>query len=190
MCYVRLPSSFQSLPAPTPSSKTNTPYQDRFTTNFFLSDGSTGTLVNGDYRGPSNSYANLINGTYTSGSTNGNIYNGDNPAPDTAALPIPTPYTAAGVGSAIPLTALGGGATYTTTITGTTVLATTMAATTEASTTIAATTLQGTTVQGSTIVVTNAAATSSSSTGAAAAALPTGMVAGAAGAFVAALAVL
>jgi len=95
---------------------------DPFTTNFFLPDASYGTVSTGAYTSPSGSKANLETGNYTlaSGQT-GNIYS-SNPAeiPNTSTLPIPTPFTASGVGSAIPASALGGvTVTYTTTVSST-----------------------------------------------------------------------
>lgn len=83
--------------------------QDMFTTNFYLTDGSFGSLFNGSYQTPAGDEANLISGEYkkATGET-GNIYDLD-PAdkPDTSDLPIPTPFTSSGVGSAIPGSMLG-----------------------------------------------------------------------------------
>ncbi|KAL8783810.1 MAG: hypothetical protein Q9213_004356 [Squamulea squamosa] len=92
---------------------------------FFLEPrSSTGQIVSGAYSPASGGQANLINGDYTlADGTKGNIYGSeDSPSkPDTAALPIPTQYTASGSDSAIAATALGQVATITTTIPGTTV---------------------------------------------------------------------
>ncbi|KAL8855617.1 MAG: hypothetical protein Q9178_007766 [Gyalolechia marmorata] len=96
---------------------------DNYTTNYFLPGGSTGQIVSGSYTSATGQ-ANLIDGDYTlADGTQGNIYGSeDSPSkPDTAALPIPTQYTASGSGSAIAATALGQVATITTTIPGTTV---------------------------------------------------------------------
>lgn len=85
--------------------------KDNFTTNFMLLDGSYGTLYNGNYRASDGAVANFLNGSYTSGSASGNIYGASAP-PNTASLPIPTPYTSKGIGSAIAMTALEGALTY------------------------------------------------------------------------------
>jgi hypothetical protein len=83
--------------------------QDKFTTNFYLTDGSFGSLSNGSYQTPLGDEANLISGEYrkADGET-GNIYDLD-PAdrPDVSDLLIPTPFTSLGVGSAIPGSMLG-----------------------------------------------------------------------------------
>ncbi|KAL8901590.1 MAG: hypothetical protein Q9192_000472 [Flavoplaca navasiana] len=84
---------------------------------------STGQIVSGDYSS-STGQANLIDGDFTlTDGTTGNIYGSeDSPSkPDTAALPIPTQYTAEGSGTVLAATALGQVATITTTIPGTTV---------------------------------------------------------------------
>ncbi|KAL8863863.1 MAG: hypothetical protein Q9198_010279, partial [Flavoplaca austrocitrina] len=97
--------------------------QDNYTTNYFLPGGSTGQIVSGDYSS-SAGQANLIDGDFTlTDGTTGNIYGSeDSPSkPDTAALPIPTQYTAEGSGTVLAATALGQVATITTTIPGTTV---------------------------------------------------------------------
>jgi len=99
---------------------------DRFTTNFVLADGSSGTLDSGSLSIKGGPQVNLFNGSYAGG----NIY-GTSP-PNTATLPIPTPYTSSGVGSAIPITDLAGIVTITTTIAGTTIVPTTLPATTQA----------------------------------------------------------
>ncbi|KAI4250916.1 MAG: hypothetical protein L6R42_008571 [Xanthoria sp. 1 TBL-2021] len=96
---------------------------DNYTTNYFLPGGSTGQIVSGSYSSGTGQ-ANLIDGDYTlADGTKGNIYGSeDSPSkPDTAALPIPTQYTASGSGTAIAATALGQVATITTTFPGTTV---------------------------------------------------------------------
>jgi hypothetical protein len=95
---------------------------DKFTTNFFLPDGSYGTVVGGSYTSSSGAHANLETGDYTlaNGQT-GNIYSDDPAAkPDTATLPMPSQFTASGVGSAVPISSLGTQVTltYTTTIPG------------------------------------------------------------------------
>lgn len=107
---------------------------DKFTTNYYLPDGSTGTVVGGSYKSTNNDIANLETGDYTlANGTTGNIYSANAAAkPNTATLPIPSQYTATGVGSAIPITALGSKiiVTYTTTLPGTTVHASTIPAST------------------------------------------------------------
>ncbi|KAI4239257.1 MAG: hypothetical protein LQ349_000512 [Xanthoria aureola] len=132
---------------------------DNYTTNYFLPGGSTGQIVSGSYSSGTGQ-ANLIDGAYTlTDGTKGNIYGSeDSPSkPDTAALPIPTQYTASGSGSAIAATALGQVATVTTTIPGTTVEPSVVPeetispsisgqSTVEAATTRSASTIPGTTV--------------------------------------------
>ena len=127
--------------------------------------------------------ANLLNGNYTlTDGTSGNIYPSAPAKPDTATLTLPTQYTAAGVGSAIPVSALGQWTTYTTTIPGTTIPPTTIAAhvlaasvvsgsTIAPATTEPAVTLAATTVEPKTsAVTTRIAKATSSQTGAAGAA--------------------
>ncbi|KAL8673631.1 MAG: hypothetical protein Q9168_001937 [Polycauliona sp. 1 TL-2023] len=96
---------------------------DNYTTNYFLPGGSTGQIVSGSYSAGTGQ-ANLINGDFTlTDGTKGNVYGSeDSPSkPDTAALPIPTQYTASGPNTVLAATALGQVATVTTTIPGTTV---------------------------------------------------------------------
>lgn len=132
--------------------------QDNYTTNYFLPGGSYGQIVSGNYSSDG-SVANLVNGDFTLvDGTSGNIYGSSLSKPDTAALAIPTQYTASGSGSAIPVTALGQEITYTTTIPGTTVPPSILSATTTSllvsagttvgtiTTTEPATTIPGTTV--------------------------------------------
>ncbi|KAE9364086.1 hypothetical protein N431DRAFT_432178 [Stipitochalara longipes BDJ] len=107
---------------------------DKFTTNYFLPDGSYGTVVGGSYTSSSGDHANLETGDYTlaNGQT-GNIYSNDPAAkPNTAALPMPSQFTASGVGSAIPIASLGSQITltYTTTIPGSVVPPVTISPTT------------------------------------------------------------
>ncbi|MCJ1348411.1 hypothetical protein MMC31_006643 [Peltigera leucophlebia] len=144
---------------------------DRFTTNFLLPGGATGTIVTGNYTSPNGDAANLQSGTYTlADGTAGNIY-GSTPnslslKPDTATLSLPTQFTAAGVGTAIPLTALGKVVTYTTVIPGTTVVPLTVPALTQVpsvvdgatvvpGTTKPATVIPGTTIPAKTSTVTS-----------------------------------
>ncbi|KAL0257794.1 hypothetical protein SLS55_006958 [Diplodia seriata] len=88
----------------------NVPFcYDKFTTNYIFPDGSSGTIFTGDFSSAAGGTANLITGNYTGGK---NLYSADDPdaaadKPDTATLSIPPQYTDSGVGSAIPLTALG-----------------------------------------------------------------------------------
>ncbi|KAL9602640.1 MAG: hypothetical protein Q9179_002471 [Wetmoreana sp. 5 TL-2023] len=134
-------------------------HQDNYTTNYLLPDGATGQIVSGEFSS-TNGQANLITGNYTlSDGTKGNVYGSeDSPSkPDTATLPIPTQYTAAGSGNAIPATALGQVLTITTTIPGTTVAPSTIPAETIAptmsgtSTIGAATTKPASTIPGTTL---------------------------------------
>ncbi|MCJ1298708.1 hypothetical protein MMC08_001498 [Hypocenomyce scalaris] len=134
---------------------------DHFTTNFYLSDGSYGTLSSGNYTSSDNTNANLLTGNYTSPNGQpGNIYSAAS-APNTATLTVPTPYTSSGIGSAIPASQLGGEATYTTTIPGTTIQPSTVAAQTVTatsvvgdSTVVVATTEAASTIPGTTIAPT------------------------------------
>lgn len=167
---------------------------DHFTTNFKLANGATGTLDSGGFTGADGGTANLLKGNYTAADkSTGNMYTGDaalQSPTNTAA--IPTPYTASGVGSAIPLSALGGYATFIITIPGTTLAATTVAGTTNAGetapSTVAGTTNPGTTQAATTIsahtslitsmIAAGTAAPSSSSAGHAGIGLkPTGVAA-------------
>jgi len=95
---------------------------DKFTTNYFLPDGSFGTVVGGSYTSSAGDHANLETGDYTLvNGTTGNIYSNDPAAkPNTATLPMPSQFTASGVGSAVPIASLGSQITltYTTTIPG------------------------------------------------------------------------
>jgi hypothetical protein len=131
---------------------------DRFTTNFFLPDGSYGTIFGGTYTSSNGDTANLLTGNYTLKSgTTGNIY-ASNPVakPNTATLSIPNQFTGIGVGTAIPASALGVGVTVTVTTTqaGSTIAATTISGTTKSATVIQATTVGGSTLAASTVAVT------------------------------------
>ncbi|KAL9599428.1 MAG: hypothetical protein Q9219_003865 [cf. Caloplaca sp. 3 TL-2023] len=166
---------------------------DNYTTNFYLPGGANGQIVSGDFQS-SSGQANLISGEFTlADGTKGNIYGSqDSPdRPNTSTLPIPTQYTAAGSGSAIPATALGQVITVTTTFPGTTVEPSTVAAETIApsisgtSTVVPAstkpeTTIPGTTVAAKTSTYTTLAA-SGTSTGNGVAAPNTPALGGAAG---------
>ncbi|EEH03843.1 conserved hypothetical protein [Histoplasma capsulatum G186AR] len=94
---------------------------DRFTTNFYLIDGSYGSILTGIYNN-SGDIVDLISGKYTrSNGETGNIYAGDEASkPNTSTMVLPPAWTSKGVGTAIPGSELGGGATYTTTIPDTT----------------------------------------------------------------------
>ena len=89
--------------------------------------------------------------------TSGNMYLSMGSKPNTATLTLPTQYTASGVGSAIPVSALGEWSTYTTTIPGTILPPVTIAAHVLAasivsgSTVVPATTTPATTVPATTI---------------------------------------
>jgi len=107
---------------------------DRFTTNYFLPDGSHGTVVGGSYVSSAGDTANLETGDYTLvNGTTGNIYSSNPVAkPNTATLPLPSQFTASGVGSAIPVNSLGSQITltYTTTLPASTLPAQTISPTT------------------------------------------------------------
>lgn len=111
---------------------------DKFTTNFVFPDGSSGTIATGSFTGADSASADLLTGAFTNGSTTGNIYAADPAArPNTATLSIPPQYTASGVGSAIPLTALGTVVVVTTTVSESVLLPTTIPASTVPGTTVA-----------------------------------------------------
>jgi len=155
---------------------------DKFTTNYFLPDGSYGTVVGGSYTSSGGDKANLETGYYTlaNGQT-GNIYSNDPAAkPNTAALPMPSQFTASGVGSAVPISSLGSKIilTYTTTLPGSVVPPVTISPSTisglvsqetgvtESSSVIPGTTLPASTASGIVITVTTTqiAAASASTT--------------------------
>ena len=99
------------------NSRLTDPFQDHFTTDYFLVDGAYGSIANGSYRTLAGDQANLITGKFqlVNGST-GNIYSATpTDRPDTSTLPVPTLWTSSGVGSAIPGSQLGNSATYATT---------------------------------------------------------------------------
>ncbi|MCJ1461731.1 hypothetical protein MMC07_000330 [Pseudocyphellaria aurata] len=141
---------------------------DKFTTNFLLPGGAFGTIATGNFTSPNGDVANLISGDYTlANGLQGNVYGSPSGTskPDTATLTLPTQFTAAGVGSAIPLTGLGKEVTYTTTIPGTTIQPSTVLGLTAApslvsgstvapGTTIPATIIPGTTIPDKTLTVT------------------------------------
>lgn len=119
---------------------------DNYTTNYFLPGGSYGQVHDGSYTSTNGSTANLLTGNYTLGDgSSGNIYGTPATPPNTATLTLPTQDTASGVGSAIPVTALGQEVTYTTTIPGTTVSPSVI------STTISALTITGGSTVGSVV---------------------------------------
>ncbi|MCJ1284637.1 hypothetical protein MMC26_003972 [Xylographa opegraphella] len=170
---------------------------DRFTTNFFLPDGSYGTIDSGSYTTSDGSNANLLTGQHTlPNGTTDNIYGSANSpeVPNTSTLTLPTPFTSSGVGSAIPASELGGLATYTVTVPASTVQPTTLppeiispvvlgSTTIPTATTDPATTIPGTTIPPTTFTVTtHVAATASSTGGAGGIVSAAGMNAGAAGA--------
>lgn len=114
---------------------------DKFTTNFLFPDGSSGTIHTGTFSAAGGASADLFSGDYKNGTSTGNLYADDAAAkPNTATLSIPPQYTASGVGSAIPLTALGTVVVVTTTVSASIV----------GPTTIPASTIPGTTIEGST----------------------------------------
>ena len=104
------------------------------TGNYTASDGVV-NLLTGDY-------------TLTDGSP-GNIYGSpSSPSkPNTVTLTVPTQYTASGVGSAIPLSALGEWSTYTTTIPGTTIAPSTIPAQTIAPSVVSGSTVEAATTK-------------------------------------------
>lgn len=166
----------------------NTPMQDKFTTNFLFPGGAFGTIVTGNYTSPTGDKVNLLSGEYTlADGLQGNIYgvaSGLLSLPNIATLVLPTQYTAAGIGSAIPLTALGQVITDTTTIAGTTVEPSTIAPLTinpsvvNGSTVAQGTTEPGTIIPGTTVpaktstVISKIAAPSVTSKGAASFLIP------------------
>ncbi|KAH7385130.1 hypothetical protein BKA64DRAFT_548004, partial [Cadophora sp. MPI-SDFR-AT-0126] len=94
---------------------------DKFTTNYFLPDGSYGTVVGGAYTSRNGDIVNLETGEYTLvNGEKGNIYPNGSGKPDTEMLPMPTQFTETGVGSAVPASSLGREitVTYTTTLLG------------------------------------------------------------------------
>ncbi|KAI9892734.1 MAG: hypothetical protein M1814_001154 [Vezdaea aestivalis] len=96
---------------------------DRFTTNFFLPDGSYGSVITGSFTDSAGGSANLLDGSYKAkDGKQGNLYSdASTTPPNTGTLTLPTPYTAAGVGSAIAASNLGYRVTVTVTIPGTTI---------------------------------------------------------------------
>ncbi|KAG4411517.1 hypothetical protein IFR04_015340 [Cadophora malorum] len=139
-------------------STTNIPFcYDRFTTNYFLPDGSYGTVVGGAYTSRNGDVANLETGEYTLiDGQRGNIYPSEVEKPDIATLPIPSQFTGPGIGSAVPASSLGREitVTYTTTLSGTTRLGTTLEPET-AFPLVLETILLPTLVSGSTVAVTS-----------------------------------
>ncbi|KAI9863737.1 MAG: hypothetical protein M1824_006334 [Vezdaea acicularis] len=132
---------------------------DRFTTNYFLPDGSYGSIDTGLYTGSDGSNANLIDGSYTlKDGVTGNVYKDASiSALNIATLTLPKPFTGTGIGSAIPANELGSLETYTTTIPATTMPGSTIPATVlpaitiSADTTIPATTVNGQSIAGTTV---------------------------------------
>ncbi|KAJ5052192.1 uncharacterized protein L3040_001951 [Drepanopeziza brunnea f. sp. 'multigermtubi'] len=113
---------------------------DRLTTNYFLPDGSFGTVVGGAYTSAEGDTANLETGAYVlANGSRGNLYPAASSArPDTQTLPpTPSQLTDVGVGLAVPPSELGSGVTltYTTTVPGRTQPGTTIPASTVRATT-------------------------------------------------------
>ncbi|EXJ87786.1 hypothetical protein A1O1_04713 [Capronia coronata CBS 617.96] len=90
------------------------PATDRFTTNYYFADGSYGSITCGNYTTVAGDHVNLVTGDYElANGQRGNIYQeNSSDEPNTSALPMPTPFTSSGVGSAIPASEVGGQATY------------------------------------------------------------------------------
>lgn len=134
MCWVRLNMNL-------PQYASLTMFQDRFTTNVYFPDGTYGTVVTGDFNTSDGTSINLVYGDYTmKNGTKGNIYNGDvsvSAKPDTTTMPMPSPWTSKGEGSAIPATGLG--TTASLSVVTTTISATSFAASTGSSITVIAT---------------------------------------------------
>ncbi len=122
---------------------------DRYTTDYFLPDGSYGTVVGGTYETSSGDTANLLSGDYIlKDGTRGNIYaNNEAARPNTATLHLPAQFTGRGVGSAIPPSALGAviTVTYTTVLPGTTILPSTIVASTRSAQVVGGSLQPGTT---------------------------------------------
>ncbi|KLJ10822.1 hypothetical protein EMPG_13803 [Blastomyces silverae] len=126
---------------------------DRFTTNFYLVDGSYGSILTGIYNTSAGDTVDLVSGKYTrSNGETGNIYDGDEASkPNTSTMVLPPAWTSKGVGTAIPGSELGDGATYTTTIPGITKEPVTIPPSTIPASTIDGTVIPGTTIPGTTI---------------------------------------
>jgi hypothetical protein len=128
---------------------------DRYTTDYFLPDGSYGTVIGGTYKTSSGDVANLLSGDYMlKNGMSGNIYaNNESAKPNTATLHLPAQFTGQGVGSAIPPSALGAvvTVTYTTVLPGTTILPSTVIASTR-SVQVVSGSVQPATTQTSTLV--------------------------------------
>jgi len=81
--------------------------QDRFTTNFFFPDGSTGSLHDGTYNATTPPQrVNLLTGKSLSEPNMPNLYGAAGPSEPLSPPPV---YTSPGVGSAIPVSQLGSG---------------------------------------------------------------------------------
>ncbi|OJD18182.1 hypothetical protein AJ78_01795 [Emergomyces pasteurianus Ep9510] len=148
---------------------------DRFTTNFYFVDGSYGSILTGIYNTSSGDIVDLISGKYIrSNGETGNIYAGDQASkPNTNTMVLPPAWTSKGVGTAIPGSELGDGATYTTTISGivkdpvtiprSTIPPTTVSGSVIPGTTIPATTIPGTTVPPTTLTMSGSSANATKS---------------------------
>ena len=88
-------------------------WQDRFTTNYYMPDGSYGNIVSGIYTLASGK-VNLLTGNFTlySSGRSGDLY-GAGQSPQTSTLPMPTPWTSTGEGTAIPASEVGETSNYT-----------------------------------------------------------------------------
>ncbi|KAK3078250.1 hypothetical protein LTS18_008063 [Coniosporium uncinatum] len=139
----------------------NVPFcYDKFTTSYFLPDGSYGTISNGSFSSADgSSRANLLTGEYYAAGNSGNIYSAfPSDKPNLSTLSIPPQYTGTGVGGPIAATNLGNIVIYTTTYMETIAGPTTLPETTRMGTTIPGTTVSGRTVEAQTISATTVAA--------------------------------
>jgi len=139
----------------------NVPFcYDKFTTSYFLPDGSYGTISNGSFSSSDgSSRANLLTGEFYAAGNSGNIYSvSPSDKPNLSTLSIPPQYTGTGVGGPIAATNLGNIIIYTTTFLETISGPTTLAATTRMGNTIPGTTISGRTIEAQTISATTLAA--------------------------------
>jgi hypothetical protein len=149
--------------------------KDKFTTNFYLPDGSYGNIHDESYESALGIKVNMVNGA-VEGSAN-NIYaNAQSSKPSTASMDVPAQYTASGVGNAIPQSSVGNGLSVTitaaTTVSAITIQATTVPATIIGGTAILEHTISGTTISARTISKSASSAATAASSASSAAAAP------------------